>query len=189
MKESSCWGTVFKMNYLAAEKLIDLQYLVSLDIELVDKSVLTSREIWKSTWHTSLVNELVKKVTLGDLKKFVRQLVLRRKQQVADLHHEPGAVFYLWYDEQDLALCYNILSGKDRELPFYCDQVVTLDSPDSILKRYLKEAKECVVKMEELEKEEDGEWGIDSIRSVDAAEFGDEKEPEYTAYVYVERFD
>jgi hypothetical protein len=89
------------------------------------------------------------------LKRFVVDLLERRKQQVAALHHKPGAVFYLWYSEQDVALCYNILSGKDRKLPFYCAKVVTLDSPDSILKRFLEGAKKYALEMEELENEPD----------------------------------
>jgi hypothetical protein len=49
------------MNYLGAEKLIDMKYLESLDIELIDKLTLTSREIWRSTWYTSLTNDVAKK--------------------------------------------------------------------------------------------------------------------------------
>ena len=50
------------------------------------------------------------------------------------------ATLYFWFDEMALQLCFNILSGEDRELPFGC-KVNFVDSPYPILNLFLKVAR------------------------------------------------
>lgn len=99
------------------------------------------------------------------------------------MYHKKGAIFYVWYDEQALQIRTNVLSGKDRPLPFYCSKVVSLDSPDSILQSYLADAKKYgnIIPFDEVEFISEGE---DHDEEVD-----EDEEIEHTAYVYVERFD
>lgn len=49
----------------------------------------------------------------------------------------PQATLYFWFDEMTLQLCFNILSGKNRKLPFSC-KINVVDSPYPILNQFLK---------------------------------------------------
>jgi len=174
------------MNYLTAEKLTDLQHLMYLEIELIDKLTLSSREIWLNTWCIEFTPDFLQKLIFNDLKKFIHDLVEARRKQVARLNHKPGAVFYVWYDQQNIELCCNILSGKNRALPFFANNVVIVDSPDFILRSYLNDAKKNAIKLQQEKIYQDD---VEEKNFIDNADSDQGAELEQIVYVYREQFD
>lgn len=172
---------------ITVEKNAELQNLLEIEIFLIDKKELSQKEICTNVYGFDCTELFLKNVTVEYLQKFVKNLVNNRRQQVEALHHQPGAIFYLWYDEQALQIRYNILSGKNRPLPFACSKIEILDSPDTILQRYLDDARANVIELEKLEEEDDDD--TDHRRFVDACDFDEDEDIEHTVYVYAVRFD
>jgi len=120
------------------------------------------------------------------IKNFIHDLVEARRKQVTELNHQPGAIFYAWHDQQNIELCCNILSGKNRVLPFFASNVVIVDSPDFILRSYLNDAKKNAFKMQQQETFQDE---VEEKNFVDNVDFDQDAELEQIVYVYREQFD
>jgi hypothetical protein len=165
----------------------DLEKLLYAKITLIDRDILTQKEIYQNFHGFDCSEIFIKDLTLNYLQTFVKKLVENRKQQVTALHHEPGAVFYLWYDEQTLQIRFNVLSGKNRPLPFASHKTECLNSPDTILHRYLDDA---LTNAFELELLDTSDQYIDDNRIfVDALDFDQDQEIEHITYIYLEQFD
>jgi len=122
------------MNYITIEKSRDFQELLDVDI-LITGDVHRHKEEWEyNTWNLSFDVNFIKSLTRHDLNTFIYDLIKNRKQQVVDLNNGP-ATFYMWYDEQSLNLCFDILTGTNISLPFGCELNI-LNTFDSILDKF-----------------------------------------------------
>ena len=128
------------MNYITIEKLEDLDQLLEMDIYLTGNHENQLEELRYNTWEISFDYELIKQLTLSDLKNFIFDLINKRSEQVQELRISGGATFYMWFDEMSCQLCFDVLSGRNIELPFGCT-VHVVKSCEIILKNFLKKAK------------------------------------------------
>lgn len=123
------------MNYITIAKSRDLQELLDADI-LITGDIHRHKEEWEhNTWYISFEATFVKSFTRHDINAFIHDLIKNREQQVIDINKGP-ATFYLWYDEQSLNLCFDILSGMNINLPFGC-KLNILNKFDFIVDKFL----------------------------------------------------
>lgn len=115
-----------------------LEDLINVDILITGNVTHQLKELYYNTWGMSFDREFVKTLTIQDIDYFVMQLIERRSQQVLDINKGP-ATFYLWYDEQSVCLCFDILSGANITLPFRC-QINSILTPTPIIQAFLKDA-------------------------------------------------
>lgn len=115
-----------------------LQQLINVDIKITGDLCKQQEELYYNTWGMSFDRDFIKTLTIQDLNDFVIELIKNRSQQVSDINKGP-ATFYLWYDEQSVALCFDILSGADIILPFRC-QINRILRPVPIIQAFLKDA-------------------------------------------------
>jgi len=130
------------MNYIAIENLKDLDQLLMVDIHLTGKKEDQEQELRYNTWEISFDNELMQHLALSDLKMFIFNLIKTRAEQVKELKLSSGATFYMWFDEMSFQLCFDVLSGRNIELPFRCT-VHVVKSYETILEKFLENAKKA----------------------------------------------
>ena len=115
-----------------------LEELVNVDILITGNSTDQLKELYYNTWGMSFDRGFIKTLTFQDINQFVIQLIENRSQQVSDINKGP-ATFYLWYEEQSVCLCFDILSGVNIALPFRC-QINSISTPIPIIQAFLKDA-------------------------------------------------
>jgi hypothetical protein len=115
-----------------------LQELINVDIKITGDLDKQQEELYYNTWGMSFDRDFIKTLTIQDINNFVIELIKNRSEQVLDINKGP-ATFYLWYDEQSVCLCFDILSGANITLPFRC-RVNIVSTPLSIIHAFLKDA-------------------------------------------------
>lgn len=128
-------------NDIRIKEITDLYQLFSESIYLSGKATEEElyKELYANAWGIILDNELAKKITSDQLADFISDLVMFRSEEICMIKLTPKATLYFWFDFQALQLCFNILSGEDRKLPFGC-HVNLIDNPYPILKEFIKVA-------------------------------------------------
>ena len=116
----------------------ELQELINVDIKITGDLSKQQEEVYYNTWDMSFDRDFIKTLTIQDINDFVIELMKNRSQQVLDINKGP-ATFYLWYDEQSVCLCFDILSGTGITLPFRC-KVNKISTPIPIIQAFLKDA-------------------------------------------------
>lgn len=134
------------MSDTVIEKLEDLDFIIQDYIYLSgQKGVNINEETFNNMWAFSLSEDFAQSTKLIDLKKFLSDLLKRRKEQIKELNIESKITFYMWIDEMLTQLRFNFISGEVANLPFKCTLNI-VDSPDFILQRFLKESKKTAEK-------------------------------------------
>lgn len=164
------------MNYITIEKLEDLEQLLNVDIYLTEKEEDQEEELRYNTWEISFDHELIKKLTLSELKNFIFDLINKRAEQVKELGLRQGATFYMWFDEMSCQLCFDVLSGRDIQLPFRCT-VHIVKSCELILRKFLEKAKEAA--------ERGSDIGFEDIKFLEPGDemFGEIEEEDPKSFV------
>ncbi len=106
------------MNHIVITKISDLQEVINASLDFSQKKSLTD---FHNMWALTLDNDLVKKIKLDDLKRFLNELLHNRRLQIFQKDPTAKAKFYLWFDEQALQLRFNILFDISSPLPFGCN--------------------------------------------------------------------
>ncbi|MBV8661186.1 MAG: hypothetical protein JO129_03525 [Candidatus Dependentiae bacterium] len=127
-------------NYITIEKIIDLYQIFEEPIFLSGDISQIQKEIYANSWGITLDNEFAKIIKADALAEFILDLVKFRSEEIAMIRPSTKATLYFWFDEFSLQLCFNILSGENRKLPFGC-KINIVDSPYPILKEFLKVAR------------------------------------------------
>lgn len=126
------------MNPVHISSKETLQELINVDIKITGDLGKQQEEVYYNTWGMSFDRDFIKTLTIQDINDFVIELIKNRSQQVSDINKGP-ATFYLWYDEQSVCLCFDILSGDNIRLPFRC-KVNQIATPIPIIQAFLKDA-------------------------------------------------
>jgi hypothetical protein len=129
------------MNQIVINKLSDLNEAENASIYVSENKSLVKAEIDHNEWALTFSENLIQKITLSDLRQFLSQLIQQRANQLAQSHITSPVTFYLWFDEQALHLCFNLISGDGMSLPFGCKLNILL-SPIPILENFLSVASE-----------------------------------------------
>jgi|SRR3989339_683926 len=127
------------MNYIKIFDLTDFHLILGSSIYLSINEYEEQKEIYNNCWGIMLDNELAKRITVDELAEFISNLIKFRSEDICRIQPTPKATLYIWFDFQALRLCFNILSGEDRTLPFGC-RVNLIDNPYPILKEFIKVA-------------------------------------------------
>lgn len=126
------------MNYININNYTNLLELLDINILITGDLNKQREELEYNTWEMTFDRDFIKTITLQNLQDFISKLINNRADQVAKANKSP-ATFYLWYDEQSLNLCFDILSGNNIKLPFGCTLNV-FKTPYPILEKFLKDA-------------------------------------------------
>ncbi|MBI2259965.1 MAG: hypothetical protein HYU67_13830 [Flavobacteriia bacterium] len=163
------------MNYITIKNYHDLEYILNADILITGDIHRQREELDHNTWNLSFDNNFIKNFSLVELNDFIKKLIDIRTEQIINIGRGP-ATFYLWYDEQSLNLCFDVLSGNNVKLPFGCTLNV-LNKFESILKKSLKDLQSDTnyLSWENIEIVEPGDPGWDN----------ENDEPEYILDLYV----
>ncbi len=153
------------MDHRTIKRLSDLNEIIEAYIQPSDKNDIKYHNMWAIT----LDDDLILKIGINDLSKFLSELLDNRRMQLRQLNLP--AIFYFWFDLQALQLRFNILTGNDISLPFGC-KVHRLNSPMPILEDYLTTAQTVA---------REG----DIVEYLDIDDQDDENEKEYILDVYV----
>lgn len=129
------------MNYIKINRLANLQKILTSPIYLEREIAQSRQDILENTWGIAFSNNLVKKLQITDLSRFVLDLIRHRTEQLCEMNLGINATLYIWFDELALRLCFNVLSGENIELPFYCTLNI-VDSYEIILQKYFNAAHE-----------------------------------------------
>lgn len=111
-----------------------LQQILNEDILITGDLNQQKEELYYNTYELSCDKDFIKTLSLQDLHNFILKLITKRTDQVVQANNGP-ATFYLWYDEQYLTLCFDVLSGATIKLPFGF-KLNVLKTPLSILKKF-----------------------------------------------------
>jgi len=158
------------MNYITVKKIIDLR-------EVLDHKIYLSGEISKTEeqeeidyngWEIILDDELAKNIKAEELANFIKSLIKYKSDEVCLIKPLTEATLYFWFDDFPVRLCFNVLSGKDRHLPFNC-RINTIDSPYPILKQFVKESYDYALRgnLHEIQFFEKGDPDFDEDYEVD----------------------
>lgn len=126
------------MNPAHIDSYKNLQELINVDILITGDQKKQLKELYYNTWGMSFERNFIRTLSLLDIQNYLQQLINNRSMQVENAN-QGSATFYLWYDEQSVCLCFNILSGENIQLPFRCKTNV-LSSPLAIIQAFLKDA-------------------------------------------------
>jgi hypothetical protein len=116
------------------------QYLEALEEVVLDPVHILGRiedldaECQTNMWTLSLDNRLAQEVTTDDLNSVVQRVIRNREDQVRQMGLR--SIFYLWFDDRIPALCFNIISATNTDLPFKAP-LQFLKSPQSIVESFL----------------------------------------------------
>lgn len=127
------------MNYIKAKKIADLYDTLNYSIYLSGDINQIRKEASYNGWGIMLDDELAKTIDVETLVQFIREVIKYRTEEIATIKTPIKVTLYFWFDEFISRLCFNILSGEDRELPFVC-KINIIDSPYSILKKFIKKS-------------------------------------------------
>jgi len=122
------------MNYTKINNFNNLEQVLNEDILITGDIKQQKEEMYYNTYELSFNKDFIKTLSLEDLHNFILKLITKRTDQVMQANNGP-ATFYLWYDEQYLTLCFDVLSGADIKLPFGF-KLNVLKTPLSILKKF-----------------------------------------------------
>jgi len=128
-------------NDIRIKEVTDLYQIFEESIYLSGKMTQDDmyKELYANSWGIIIDYELAKKITSDELAEFISDLIKFRSQEILMIKPISKATLYFWFDHQALQLCFNILSGKNRDLPFGC-KVNFVDYPYPILNLFLKVA-------------------------------------------------
>jgi len=132
------------MNYTTIKSLANLYNILADSMYLSGNTSETLKEASFNAWGIMLDDKLIKKIKAQDFDKFFLNLIKIRGQEISMVRPEMKVTLYVWFDHQSLRLCFNVLSGADRELPFACTLNI-IDSPDSIYKKFIKVAHDNLI--------------------------------------------
>jgi len=126
-------------NDIRIKKITDLYQIFGESIYLSGKITEDNmyKELYANSWGIIVDDELAKTIKIDELAEFISDLVKFRSKEISMIKPTPKATLYFWFDEMALQLCFNILSGENRDLPFGC-KVNFVDSPYPILNLFLK---------------------------------------------------
>lgn len=126
-------------NDIRIKDIKDLYQIFSESIYLSGK--ITEEELYKelyaNSWGIIIEPELGKKVSSDQIAEFIIDLVKFRSEDICMIKPLLKATLYVWFDFQALQLCFNILSGENRTLPFGCN-INIIDNPYPILEDFIK---------------------------------------------------
>lgn len=123
-------------NFITISVIADLYQILeeplylSGDLEQVDK------EIVYNAWGIMLDDKFAKIIRVENLAEFFFDMIKYRTEEIMKIKPAMNATLYIWFDDMALQLCFNILSGEDRELPFGC-KLNIVDSPYIIFQEYI----------------------------------------------------
>jgi len=125
------------INYLTIAEPIDLYQLLEERIFLSGDVLDEQKEIFSNGWSIIVDDEFAKTIKTDDIAAFILDLVKIRSEEIRNIKPALKATLYFWFEEFPLQLCFNILSGENRKLPFHC-KVNFADSPYPILNNFIK---------------------------------------------------
>lgn len=139
------------INVISIDQVSDLKIILDVPIFIAGSKALQDQETAQNMWAIS-INSLAKEdILIGDLNKFVDDLVEKRKEQVSQMGIVGRVLFYMWFDEMAGQLRFNTISTiVDRQLPFGCE-VAPVKSSDVILKDFLASQYHAGIPWSELE--------------------------------------
>jgi len=150
------------MSSTLIRKFTDFEFIINDGIYLSGSSFGVKEEIYNNMWQISFDEKMLKTIIYKDLKTFFDALSTKRSEQVAQISSASVATLYLWFDVQSSQLCFNLLSGKNIELPFDCT-VNVVASSDIILNKCINEAQNSAITWDQVEIIEPGDpsWDDD----------------------------
>ncbi|MBP6869429.1 hypothetical protein KBC04_00885 [Candidatus Babeliales bacterium] len=138
------------MSSTLISKLIDFEFIINDNIYLSGSSLGFKEEIYNNFWQISFDEGLIQKINLKNLNNFLDTLLTKRSEQIGEISSTSVATFYLWFDEQSSQLCFNLLSGKNIELPFGCTLHV-VDNPDFIFNKCIQGLRHPALSFDNIE--------------------------------------
>ena len=141
-------------------------FLAAFQEVITDKIVLGSSrddlltETKTNQWLITLSHEQCQSLTSSDLLLLFERIIENRQQQLDQANTDYGMIFYLWFDEVALQLCFNLISDAHERLPFGC-QLNVLSTPEPILERYLHFSFHEVIPWSQFQEVSEGRDGKD----------------------------
>lgn len=126
------------MNYKEIKNTEDLQTVLNEKILITGNINQQKEELYFNTHELAFDQYFIRTLSITDLNDFLTKLLENRSAQVTQANKGP-ATFYLWYDEQYLTLCFDVLSGDHIKLPFGFKLNIQKES-FSILAKFYKDA-------------------------------------------------
>ena len=131
-------------NYIKIRKLTDFQKILESPIYLERETAESINNILRNSWGIQISDNLIKELDIKDLSRFISDLIKYRTQQLCEMNLGINATLYIWFEEEELQICFNVLSGENIKLPFYCT-INFVDSFSHILNDFLNKAHEKIV--------------------------------------------
>jgi hypothetical protein len=161
-------------NTITIRRTYDLKKLFPEQMCLSGKM---NEEIEQNAWHINIFNKnCVSKIKAQSLEKFFNKLIRIKERQLG----KSQATLYVWFEDQEIQLCYNIISGITTDLPFRCH--IKEVSLSSVIHDFLDTCQKAAVPnslfipYEEVQFFKRGDEGFDDE---------DEDDVDYTAKVYI----
>lgn len=161
------------INYITLCDAQDFNYILNESFVLTGNVSKQKYEICNNTWAMAFAPPEILSITELDLLNLFNLLRGHIQKQLIDSGSKFCVTFYLWFDEQSGHLCFNVLSGRIKKLPFGCIVKIVPD-PLSIIKSCLSSPYLYYIPANE----------IIEISSVD--DDSDDDEIEYILPVYVD---
>jgi hypothetical protein len=138
------------INFTTIHSLQNFKQIIESPIFITCDKRLQNVEISTNMWAISIDFKTLKHMSVDNLLEFIRTLLNKKKQQISQLNISCSVIFYMWFDEMATQLRFNVISGFDEKLPFGCE-VNIVNSPDFILKNFLKSQRNPEITWSELE--------------------------------------
>jgi hypothetical protein len=138
------------MNHIILETISDLNMVIDNPIHLTRDAHKAQNNdvVLQNTWAIALSPTLLSTINLKDLERFIHDLIAVKQKQITALGIP--ATLYVWFEEMAAHLCFNIIAGHQKELPFGCT-VVPVKDPKKILKAYISSPYHAGIPTEEFE--------------------------------------
>ncbi|SEU33033.1 hypothetical protein [Paenibacillus sp. NFR01] len=107
-------------------------------------------EITNNMWCLAIPMELTQEITSEDLMGFFKKVISNRQDQI-NIGNGTGMIFYLWFDGMANQIRFNLISDKNKELPFKCNlREVTIEE---IINESLSNKKIEIITEQEIEED------------------------------------
>jgi len=156
------------MNYRIINELTELYEILDCSIFLSGEMNQVEEEIAYNGWEIMLHDELAKKIHSKDFVPFILDLIKLRTTDLLLIKPSINATLYFWFDDFPVRLCFNLLSGVNRKLPFNC-KVNFIKSPIPILNEFINKSYDYALRgnLHEIQFFEKGDPAFDEDYEVD----------------------
>lgn len=157
------------MNYLNINELSDLEFIIEESLNITGQPSSIKKEIYRNTWAITFKDELISNLKIQNLiERFLSALLNERTSQLFSMNPKQEAIFYLWFDEQALHLCFNFISNCHASLPFTA-KLNIIDSYKPILNNFITKSRRVITegRFAEIYKPDEFPYDDDEIEEME----------------------